>query len=100
MSLEKYAAILTEAEQSPDFWQDVALTDFSREMHQRMKELGISASELARRMGTSKAYVSQLLSGGNFTLQTMVKIAMALESVVRVRLEPQEKRKAAEKPSR
>lgn len=57
-----------------------------------MKEMGISSAELARRMGTSKAYVSQLMDGGNFTLLTMVKVAMALGEIVRVQLEGQEER--------
>lgn len=94
MSLEDYAEMLEEAEKSVDFWYDLALTDFSRELHARMRELNVSPAELARRMGTSKAYVSQLLDGGNFTLQTMVKIAMALGAVVRIRLEGNEKRAA------
>lgn len=92
MSTAKYSEMLADATQSVDYWQDVAQTDFARDMHRRMKERGISASDLARRMGTSKAYVSQLLDGGNFTLQTMVKVAMALDAVVRVQLEGQEER--------
>src|SRR4051812_27215176 len=87
MSADSYSAMLAEARQSVDYWQDVAQTDFAREMHRRMKDGGVSPTELARRMGTSKAYVSQLLDGGNFTLLTMVKIAMALGSVVRIHLE-------------
>jgi transcriptional regulator with XRE-family HTH domain len=87
-----YSEVLAEAAGSVDYWQDVAQTDFAREMHRRMKERGVSAAELARRMGTSKAYVSQLLDGGNFTLLTMVKVAMALGAVVRVQLEGQEER--------
>lgn len=87
MSADSYSAMLAEARQSVDYWQDVAQTDFAREVHRRMKDMGVSPAELARRMGTSKAYVSQLLDGGNFTLLTMVKIAMALGSVVRIHLE-------------
>jgi transcriptional regulator with XRE-family HTH domain len=92
MANAKYSEMLAEAARSVDYWQDVAQTDFARDMHRRMKERGISAAELARRMGTSKAYVSQLLDGGNFTLLTMVKVAMALGAVVRVQLEGQEER--------
>jgi len=95
MSTERYAAMLEEAEQSVDFWYDIAETDFAREVHARMRALDISPAELARRMKTSKAYVSQLLNGGNFTLQTMVKVAMALDGVVRIRLEGNEERRTA-----
>lgn len=94
MSLDKYAAMIQEAEESVDYWKDIALTDFARDLHERMRTQKISSAELARRMGTSKSYVSQMLDGGNFTLQTMVKVAMALGAVVRIRLEGKEERAA------
>lgn len=95
MSLaDKLANSLEQAERDPDYWRDIAVTDFTREVHARMQELGISQGELARRMGTSRPNVTKLLSGSNFTLQTMVRIAMALDSVVRVELEGNEKRAA------
>ena len=100
MSNAKYSEMLADAARSVDYWQDVAQTDFAREMHRRMKEKGMNAAELARRMGTSKAYVSQLLDGGNFTLLTMVKVAMALDAVVRVQLEGLDERAQATKDAR
>jgi transcriptional regulator with XRE-family HTH domain len=99
MSLDKYAAMIQEAEQSVDYWKDIALTDFARDLHERMRAQKISSAELARRMGTSKSYVSQMLDGGNFTLQTMVKVAMALDAVVRIHLEGKEERAAAAESS-
>ncbi|HEX3554488.1 MAG TPA: helix-turn-helix transcriptional regulator [Thermoanaerobaculia bacterium] len=95
MNADPYSSMLADARRSVDYWQDIAQTDFAREVHLRMREKGISAAELARRLGTSKAYVSQLLGGGNFTLLTMVKVAMALDLVVRVHLEGQEERARA-----
>lgn len=92
---EKLAHALGEAEESVEYWLDIAVTDFTRDLHARMDALGVSQGELARRMGTSRPYVTKLLEGGNFTLQTMVKLAMALDAVVRVRLEGREERTAA-----
>lgn len=92
MSTDSYSAMVADAKGSVDYWLDIAQTDFAREVHRRMKDMAVSPAELARRMGTSKAYVSQLLAGGNFTLLTMVKIAMALGSVVHVNLESNEER--------
>lgn len=95
MSLaDKLAGSLEQAERDPDYWRDIAVTDFTREVHARMQELGISQGELARRLGTSRPNVTKLLSGSNFTLQTMTRIAMALNAVVRVGLEGHEKRDA------
>ncbi|MEA2605055.1 MAG: Helix-turn-helix domain [Acidobacteriota bacterium] len=92
MSADSYSAMVADARGSVDYWLDVAQTDFAREVHRRMKDMDVSPAELARRMGTSKAYVSQLLAGGNFTLLTLATIAMALGSVVRINLESNEKR--------
>jgi transcriptional regulator with XRE-family HTH domain len=95
MSLaDKLADSLEQAERDPDYWRDIAVTDFTRGVHARMQELGISQGELARRLGTSRPNVTKLLSGSNFTLQTMARIAMALDSVVRVELEGNERRAA------
>jgi transcriptional regulator with XRE-family HTH domain len=89
---ETFADLLQRAELAEDYWLDMAISDFSRELHARMEAMGVTHRELAKRMGTSRPYVTKLLSGGNFTLQTMVKLAMALDAVVRVRLEDRGKR--------
>jgi predicted transcriptional regulator len=92
---EQLAKAVQEAQGGVEYWQDIAVTDFTRDLHDRMAKLGISQGELARRMGTSRPYVTKLLDGSNFTLQTMVKLATALDSVVRVRLEGKEERAAS-----
>ena len=94
---EQLAKALGHVEQDVSYWRDIAVTDFARDLNARMKALGISQGELARRMGTSRPYVTKLLDGGNFTLQTMVKLAMALDAVVRLRLEGKNERLAAQK---
>ena len=87
MSLvEKFAHAIEEAQESVDYWKDVSITDFTRDLHHRMRLLNMTHADLARRMGTSRPYVTKLLEGGNFTLETMVKVAMALDGVIRVHL--------------
>ena len=45
-----------------------------------MQEEGISKSQLAKRMGKTKGFISQLLSGGrNLTLRTLAGLVDALE---------------------
>ena len=87
MSLRaKFSHLIEQAQQTPEYWRDIASTDFTRDLHKRMKEQGITHAELARRMGTSRPYVTKLLEGSNFTLETMVKLAMALDGVLRVHI--------------
>jgi transcriptional regulator with XRE-family HTH domain len=93
MSLQRYRDLAKEAESSVAYWTDVAVNDFARELHELMKRRNVSNAELARRLGVERQYISKLLGGANVTLQTMVKLAMALGGVVRVRLEEREDRK-------
>jgi predicted transcriptional regulator len=92
---EKLAKAIRSAQGDVDYWRDIAITDFTRELHQRKNALRISQGELARRMGTSRPYITKMLEGSNFTLQTMVKLAMALDAVVRIRLEGRGERERA-----
>jgi len=84
-SLERFRALIRKAETSVDYWVDGPITEFIEDVWRLMEEQKVSRAELARRLGTSRAYVTKLLGGNaNFTLQTMTKVAMALGSQVHV----------------
>jgi len=89
-NLERYRQFLEEARQSVDFWVDGPITEFAEDIWRLMEEQKVSRAELARRLGTSRAYVTKLLGGNaNFTLQTMTKVAMALGATVHVHVADQ-----------
>jgi len=89
MAGKSYRGLFQEAEQHDDYWAELAILEVTEEVARRMEELGISRAELARRLGTSAAYVTKVLRGNaNFTLATIAKLARALESEVRFRLSP------------
>ena len=53
---------------------------FLRRILKRMKELGISQTELARRMKVSRPYITKVLRQDvNFSFHTAAKLARALE---------------------
>ena len=53
---------------------------FLRRILRRMKELGVSQTELARRMNVSRPYVTKVLSRDvNFSFKTAAKLANALK---------------------
>ena len=73
-----------------------------------MEQQGVHKAELARRVGSSRAYVTQSLTGArNMTLGTFAKFADALNADAVIDLRPREepagrlipKRPAAPKPS-
>lgn len=89
-NLESYRQMFEEAETSVDYWLAGPVTDFTEDLCRLMEERDISRAELARRMGTSRAYVTKLMRGNvNFTLTTMVKLAMAVGGAVHVHISDQ-----------
>jgi len=51
---------------------------------------GLTQTQLARRVGVSQPFIAKLESGEvhNFSLETLVKLAMALDSELEVRFHP------------
>ena len=87
---ERYRQMFKEAEASVDYWLAGPVTDFTEDLCRLMNERDVSRAELARRMGTSRAYITKLLGGNaNFTLTTMVKLAMAVGGAVHVHISDQ-----------
>jgi transcriptional regulator with XRE-family HTH domain len=98
-----FADLYQEAERHDDYWVARIVHDFTEAVTRRMEERGVSRAELARRLGTSQAYVTKVFRGNvNFTLATLVKLARATGAEVRIELSEPASRaaKAAESGSR
>ncbi|HEY3571357.1 MAG TPA: helix-turn-helix transcriptional regulator [Thermoanaerobaculia bacterium] len=86
-NLERYERSFKEAETHIDYWLATPVIEFTEDLDRLMKEKKVSRAELARRIGSSRAYITKLLGGGaNFTLHTMVKLAMALDGAVHIHI--------------
>jgi len=86
-NLEKYQRMFDEALASPEAWVDGPIVEFTEDLCRLMKEKKVSRADLAKKIGTSRAYVTKLLGGNaNFTLATMVKLAFALDGAVHVHI--------------
>jgi ribosome-binding protein aMBF1 (putative translation factor) len=91
MGMKDFTGLLAEARQHLDYWVAGAENAFTEELARAMDEQDVSRTELARRIGTSPAYITKVLRGNaNFTLTTMTKLALAVGMQLRVRLEPAE----------
>lgn len=67
------------AEEQDDFWAELAVLEFTEKLARLMQEHNISKVDLARRLGTSPAYVTKVFRGdANFTMRSMVKLARVL----------------------
>jgi len=72
-------AAIREYEKDVDFLLDGVLMQFNEAIVREMKAGGITRSELARRLGTSKAYITRLLAGNaNPTLRSLVRLSLVL----------------------
>ena len=69
----------TIAREHPAYWSYLMTLEFIDALVAQMDAKGVSGAELARRMGTSRAWVSRVLAGDcNLTAATMGKLAFAL----------------------
>jgi len=84
-----YEGMRKEFDNDPEYWAEGLKLDFAEEVGRLMEEQNVSRAELARRLGTSPAYVTKILRWtANLTLVSMSRIALALGSRVHLSLTP------------
>jgi transcriptional regulator with XRE-family HTH domain len=84
-----YEEMTKEFDNDPDYWAEGLKLDFAEEVGRLMEEQKVSRAELARRLGTSPAYITKILHWtANLTLTSMSKIALAFGSRVHLSLAP------------
>jgi len=88
-----YEELRKEFDNDPEYWAEGLKLDFAEEVGRLMEEQNVSRAELARRLGTSPAYVTKILRWtANLTLTSMSKIALAFGSRVYLSLGPKSTR--------
>jgi transcriptional regulator with XRE-family HTH domain len=87
MKPRSFSEMYEEAERHDDYWVAGAILEVTEDVVREMERQGVSRTELAQRLGASPAYVTKILRGKvNFTLATMMRLARALDSELRVQL--------------
>ena len=75
---KKLKAFVDEAKQSDAYWVESAKLEFALALEQQRRAAGLSYADLAKKMGTSAAYISKVFRGEtNLTIESMVKLARA-----------------------
>ncbi len=83
---QKQSSVLDKFRDTLDYELANAEMDFTDSLEALMQRRGVNKSELARRIGTSPAYITKILRGStNFTLETMVKLVRSLDGELHVR---------------
>jgi transcriptional regulator with XRE-family HTH domain len=74
--------------QSPEYWLERVQNDIFRMVHFYMEEKGLNQSALAKELGVSKGYISQIVNGNfNFSLTKLIELSLALGVAPKVSLE-------------
>ena len=82
---------LAQYKDDPEFILESVLFDITEKISLEMKKSGISKTELAQRLGKSKAFVTRILKGNhNMTLKTLLSISMAMNLKLNVDLKSTE----------
>ena len=75
---KKLKAFVDEAKQTDAYWVESAKLEFALALEQQRRAAGLSYADLAKKMGTSAAYISKVFRGDtNLTIESMVKLARA-----------------------
>jgi transcriptional regulator with XRE-family HTH domain len=85
-----FEAKLQEFREDVDFSVEELVLDLTERIVAVMKDSGINRTELAKRLGVSKAFITKLLNGNpNLTIRTMVSIAKSLGCEVSIDICPE-----------
>lgn len=80
MAEKTFSSLLARAKERDSYWTAKAVHEFTEDLCRLMEQRGVSKAELARRLGSSPAYVTRVLRGNtNFTIESMVRLARALD---------------------
>lgn len=83
MKTKPYADLLRRLRSSNEYWKRFSLLLFTTDIRRLMKSDSLSGVKLAKRMGVTPPVISSWLRGGeNLTIESMSKLAGALDAVV------------------
>lgn len=86
---DSFQGLFARAEETEAYWSERAVLRATEEICIAMERAHVSRAELARRLGSSPAYVTKILRGNaNFTLETLARIAFVLSSELQFSLVP------------
>lgn len=80
MAETTFSSLLDKARKRESYWTARAVHEFTEDLCRLMEQRGVTKAELARRLGSSPAYITKVLRGNtNFTIESMVRLARALD---------------------
>lgn len=91
-NMNKYKELRQKAKNSLVYKVQGITMKFADSIYQMMQENNINSTELAESLKTSNAYISKVLRGeANYTVETMVKLASAVNCKLEIDVVPNNK---------
>jgi len=92
MKKKSFKELYEGARKSEEYWIARAKLDFTENIYQLMEARGMRKADLAKKIGKTPAYITKVFRGNaNFTLETMVRLARALEGNLTIGVKKEEK---------
>lgn len=84
---KKLATYLAERKKTDAYWVESAKLDFALALEKQIRLANLSYANLAKKIGTSAAYVSKVFRGDtNMTIETMVKFSRATGARLKIEI--------------
>jgi transcriptional regulator with XRE-family HTH domain len=103
-SIERYREWTQKIEKDPLFIAELVKLQFADDLVRLLEARGLKRTELAEKLGTNRGYVTRVLNTEyNLSVETMAKIALALDARISLRMLPREeveRRPRSSAPSR
>ena len=93
-SIERYREWAQKIEKDPLFIAELMKLEFADDLVRLLEARGLKRTELAEKLGTNRGYVTRILNTEfNLSIETMAKIALALDARISLRMLPREEEK-------
>lgn len=91
MKAKSFEELFEKAKERETFLTASIILEFTEGLYGLMEDNNISRKELAKRLGTSPAYITKVLRGDvNFTIDSMVRLAKAVGATIQVHIGPEQ----------
>ena len=103
-SIERYREWAQKIEKDQLFIAELLKLEFADDLVRLLEARGLKRTELAEKLGTNRGYITRILNTEyNLSVETMAKIALALDARISLRMLPREeveRRPRSSAPSR
>jgi len=99
-SIERYREWSRKLDRDPLFIAETVKLEFADDLVRLLERRGLKRTELAEKLGTNRGYITRILNTEyNLSVETMAKIALALDARISVRMIPREEAEPSRKPA-